>query len=342
MKNIEKLPDIYSPKLISNQSIKERNEVIDEYIKSLDEKKEENKQNDNSFISDDDKDPFSSKNIKNLKPIKQMKNRLILPSFKKRESTKSHSFSKKENKKLKKKKNYSENNIIQKIPDKGKFSANLKGINNNINSKWITCTSSYTNYINNFVKNCKTNPNYNNIFKFRGGINNLYNQKCFTTNLGPKLKKNYTPRINSTLNTQRILENKRQIYEKLIKEKDNPYGLNWLKKIFKKNNREKIELSKREFQNGVPLIKILLGKKEINKREIKKKLTEIQRKKKEKENEFNKIINEKARLDKSDLDDEYNIPKEILEQFNQTKKNFYKFRKDIIEQPDEEDQVNDK
>ena len=69
MKNIEKLPDIYSPKLISNQSIKERNEVIDEYIKSLDEKKEENKQNDNSFISDDDKDPFSSKNIKNLKPI---------------------------------------------------------------------------------------------------------------------------------------------------------------------------------------------------------------------------------------------------------------------------------
>ena len=266
---------------------------------------------------------------------------IILPSFKKRESTKSHSFSKKENKKLKKKKNYSENNIIQKIPDKGKFSANLKEINNNINSKWITCTSSYTNYINNFVKNCKTNPNYNNIFKFRGGINNLYNQKCFTTNLGQKLKKNYTPRINSTLNTQRILENKRQIYEKLIKEKDNPYGLNWLKKIFKKNNREKIELSKREFQNGVPLIKIL-GKKEINKREIKKKLTEIQRKKKEKENEFNKIINEKARLDKSDLDDEYNIPKEILEQFNQTKKNFYKFRKDIIEQPDEEDQVNDK
>ena len=81
-----------------------------------------------------------------------MKNRLILPSFKKRESTKSHSFSKKENKKLKKKKNYSENNIIQKIPDKGKFSANLKGINNNINSKWITCTSSYTNYINNFEK----------------------------------------------------------------------------------------------------------------------------------------------------------------------------------------------
>ena len=200
----------------------------------------------------------------------------------------------------------------------------------------------YLYYINNFVKNCKTNPNYNNIFKFRGGItNNLYNQKCFTTNLGQKLKKNYTPRINSTLNTQRILENKRQIYEKLIKEKDNPYGLNWLKKIFKKNNREKIELSKREFQNGVPLIKIL-GKKEINKREIKKKLTEIQRKKKEKENEFNKIINEKARLDKSDLDDEYNIPKEILEQFNQTKKNFYKFRKDIIEQPDEEDQVNDK
>ena len=70
MANIEKLPDIYSPRLISNQSIKARNEIIDEYIKSLDEKKEDSKQNENSFISDDEKDPFSSKNIKNLKHIK--------------------------------------------------------------------------------------------------------------------------------------------------------------------------------------------------------------------------------------------------------------------------------
>ena len=336
MANIEKLPDIYSPRLISNQSIKARNEIIDEYIKSLDEKKEDSKQNENSFISDDEKDPFSSKNIKNLKHIKSNKNRLILPNFKKRESTKSHSFSKKENKELKKMKNYSENNIIQRNSNKGKLPSNFKALNNKINSKWITC-----NYINNFVNNCKTNPN--DIFKFKGGIDNLHNQKYFRTNLGHKSpnKKNYTSRINSTLNTKRILENKRQIYEKLIREKDNPYGLNWLKKIFKKNNREKIELSKREFQNGVPVIKIL-GKKDINKKEIKKKLSEIQRKKKEKENEYNKIINAEARLDKGDLDEEYNLPKEILEQFNQNKKNFFKFRKEIIEEPDEEEQNCDK
>ena len=63
------------------------------------------------------------------------------------------------------------------------------------------------------------------------------------------------------------MENKRQIYEKLIKEKNNPYGLNWINKIFKKNNNEKIELSKKQFKNGVPIIK-LLGKKDMNKRDI--------------------------------------------------------------------------
>ncbi len=71
-------------------------------------------------------------------------------------------------------------------------------------------------------------------------------------------------------------------------------------------------------------------------------MSEIQRKKKEKENEYNKIINAEARLDKGDLDEEYNLPKEILEQFNQNKKNFFKFRKDIIEEPDEEEQNCDK
>ena len=137
------------------------------------------------------------------------------------------------------------------------------------------------------------------------------------------------------------MENKRQIYEKLIKEKNNPYGLNWINKIFKKNSNEKIELSKKQFKNGVPIIK-LLGKKDMNKRDIKKKLNEIQRKKKEEENEYNKIVHAKAKLNEDDLDDEYNIPNEILEQFNQNKKNFFKLRKDIIEMPDEEDQVIDK
>ena len=341
MTSDEKLPDIYSTKLASNQSIKQRNEVIDEYIKSLENNKGESKQNEVSAISEDEKDPFSNDNIKNLKPIKSSKNKLILPNFKKRENIKSHSSSyQKQNKYLKQKKNYSESNIHRIHKDERLPSH--KEINNNLNSKWSTCSSSYTNYINFYKKNTKNNANCN-LFKFRNDYSNIYNQRNYTAIIGQKFenKKIFNQRINSTLNTKKILENKRQIYEKLIKEKNNPYGLNWINKIFKKNNNEKIELSKKQFKNGVPIIK-LLGKKDMNKRDIKKKLNEIQRKKKEEENEYNKIIHAKAKLNEDELDDEYNIPNEILEQFNQNKKNFFKLRKDIIEMPDEEDQVIDK
>ena len=341
MTSDEKLPDIYSTKLASNQSIKQRNEVIDEYIKSLENNKGESKQNEVSAISEDEKDPFSNDNIKNLKPIKSSKNKLILPNFKKRENIKSHSSSyQKQNKYLKQKKNYSESNIHRIHKDERLPSH--KEINNNLNSKWSTCSSSYTNYINFYKKNTNNNANCN-LFKFRNDYSNIYNQRNYTAIIGQKFenKKIFNQRINSTLNTKKILENKRQIYEKLIKEKNNPYGLNWINKIFKKNNNEKIELSKKQFKNGVPIIK-LLGKKDMNKRDIKKKLNEIQRKKKEEENEYNKIIHAKAKLNEDELDDEYNIPNEILEQFNQNKKNFFKLRKDIIEMPDEEDQVIDK
>ena len=342
MTSKEKLPDIYSTKLASDQSIKQRNEVIDEYIKSLENNKGESKQNEVSAISEDEKDPFSNDNIKNLKPIKSSKNKLILPNFKKRENIKSHSSSyQKQNKYLKQKKNYSESNIIHRI-HKDERLPSYKEINNNLNSKWSTCSSSYTNYINFYKKNTKNNANCN-LFKFRNDYSNIYNQRNYTAIIGQKFenKKIFNQRINSTLNTKKILENKRQIYEKLIKEKNNPYGLNWINKIFKKNNNEKIELSKKQFKNGVPIIK-LLGKKDMNKRDIKKKLNEIQRKKKEEENEYNKIIHAKAKLNEDELDDEYNIPNEILEQFNQNKKNFFKLNKNIIEMPDEEDQVVDK
>ena len=56
------------------------------------------------------------------------------------------------------------------------------------------------------------------------------------------------------------------------------------------------------------------------------------------ESKYNKLINAKSKLDKIELDDEYNIPNEILEQFNQNKKNFFKFRNDIIEKPEEEEE----
>ena len=272
MTSKEKLPDIYTTKLASDQSIKQRNEVIDEYIKSLENNKGESKQNEVSAISEDEKDPFSNDNIKNLKPIKSSKNKLILPNFKKRENIKSHSSSyQKQNKYLKQKKNYSESNIIHRIHKDERLPSH-KEINNNLNSKWSTCSSSYTNYINFYKKNTKNNANCN-LFKFRNDYSNIYNQRNYTAIIGQKFenKKIFNQRINSTLNTKKILENKRQIYEKLIKEKNNPYGLNWINKIFKKNNNEKIELSKKQFKNGVPIIK-LLGKKDMNKRDIKKKI----------------------------------------------------------------------
>ena len=327
MTNKEKLPDIYSTKLASDQSIKQRNEVIDEYIKSLENNKGESKQHEVSAISEDEKDPFSNDNIKNLKPIKSSKNKLILPNFKKRENIKSQSSTTKGSKKLKKKNNNSDNNIINRHRKDVRI-PNFKGVNNLLNSKWSTSSSNYINYMNHSRKN-DDKIFYN---------SSIYNYEKLYRNYTSKIKQGKkNQRINSTLNTQKILENKRKIYEKLIKEKNNPYGLNWVTKIFRKNKGEKIELSKREFSNGVPIIK-LFGKRELNKREIKKKLSEIYQKKKEEESKYNKLINAKSKLDKNELDDEYNIPNEILEQFNQNKKNFFKFRNDIIEKPEEEEE----
>ena len=65
---------------------------------------------------------------------------------------------------------------------------------------------------------------------------------------------------------------------------------------------------------------------------------------KEEENKFNNIVNADAKMNEDELDDEYNIPKEILEQFNKNSKNFFKVRKDIIEEPAEmeEEPMNEK
>ena len=330
MTSLEILPNIYSPKNYqNNQSIKERNDIIDEYIKRLDDKNER-KQNDNSsFVSDDDKDPFSPASLQKIKSIKK----LILPNFKKRENIKSESetSSKKRLQRLRKKNNNnSDNNIINKHKKEERMQ-NILGVNNKLNSKWSTSSSNYINYINHSKKNSDKIIGNNNIYKYE------YLLRNYTSKMSQRLKQGkLSQRINSTLNTQKILENKRKIYEKLIKEKNNPYGLSWVSKIFRKNSGEKLELSKKEFSNGVPIIK-LLGRRDINKREMKKRLNELYHKKKEEESKYNKLINIKAKLNGNELDDEYNIPNEILEQFNQNTKNFFKFRNDIIEKPEEED-----
>ena len=442
----EKLPNIYSSTNTntnpqSNQSISRRNEIIEEYLLSMEKKG--NGFNEISLTSEeDDKDPFSSKAIKNLKPLKKDTNKLILPNFAKREklknelstrnckikeSSNSYSINNCNNnlnfkndknphiKMTKKNKNYSEQNIYGTSNNNTNITNNtnvhlgkfLNNNNNNLNSKWTTSSNSYNNYINgvnnnicninqkickykinNINKNSKENkgrsrshignkPSYylynekNINFLNNKGNTSIHNKKYISTqvdisqknnnhNFVPKnYKRNYTAkilknkkisllennkqfkkgekaRVYSTLSTRRIIENKHQIYKKLINEKDNPYGLGWINKMLGKNNEEKLGLT-RGFVNGVPVVKIL-SKVELSKREIKKRLSEIERKKKEEENKNNKIINAQAKTNEVELEDEYNIPKEILEQFNKNTKNFYKFRKDIIEEPEEEEE----
>ena len=432
IQNQEKLPNIYSStnsnnNSKTNQSILRRNEIIDEYIESMDKK--EKGFNEISLTSEeDDKDPFSSKAIKNLKPIKKEINKLILPNFAKREKLKSESSFRKKNFKANinikknnqdnenKDNNISEKNIFNKIiknknsPENNNYGnnnsyfgnfLNNNNVNNNLNSKWTTSSNTYNNYINyanhkiinknknkfkinnnsmtkketkgrsrshignkpsyNLYNNEKSNflnsNNSNSIipnrkFTSTQDINKIIYLKNYKRNFTAKILKNNNKisilennkqnkkfgkhRVYSTMNTRRIVENKHQIYEKLINEKNNPYGLGWINKMLGKNNEEKVGLAK-GFINGVPVVKIL-SKGELSKKEIKKRLSEIERKKKEEESKMNKIVNADAKLNEGELDDEYNIPKEILEQFNKNSKNFFKARKDIIEQPEEEEE----
>ena len=443
----ERLPDIFSSKSNNNQtttkqSIAQRNQVIDDYLKSLEQKRNKKNELSNSS-SEDDKDPFSSKAMKNLKLIKKTKKKLTLPSFKKREKLKSEislrnntSLPKnktlgentpKKNKKMAKNKNLSDNNIMNKNNNAKKINigkvTNINTKNDKLNSKWTNSSSSYNDYVN-FSKNTNCNlykPKNKNNFKlsninqsskenvliqfqerskshikqsynlYKDKINSLFsnkvinNQNKFINNIKRKYadtqagfipynnaginnynlynntnkiernkKRNFTAKIiknkitikenikqnNKKVNNYRInstINNKHKIYEKLIQEKNNPYGLNWINKILKKNTLEKVGLSK-EFINGVPVIK-LIGKGSLSKREIKKKLSEIERRKKMEENKYNYLINAEPKLNEGDLEEEYNIPNELLQQFNKNTKNFFKIRKDIIEQPDEEDQI---
>ena len=219
----------------------------------------------------------------------------------------------------------------------------------------------YKDKINSFLKNKTINNYYNKLLDDKKGKNipnkqviipynnaensNLYmniikneknKRRNFTAKiikkkieLSEKMKKNknlVNSRINSTLN------NNHQKYEKLIKEKNNPYGLVWVNKILKINNG-KLGLSK-EFINGVPIVKII-GKNSLTKRETKKRLCDMEKMRKIEENKYIKLINVEPKLNERNLDDEYNLPNEIMKQLY--KKNNLTFRNHIIEKPDEED-----
>ena len=122
----EKLPNIYSSMnntySQSSQSISKRNEIIEEYLLSMEKKA--NGFNEISLTSEeDDKDPFSSKAIKNLKPLKKETNKLILPNFAKREKLKNQLSTRNTN--IKKNNNNSYSNITNN---------NTNNNNNNINN----------------------------------------------------------------------------------------------------------------------------------------------------------------------------------------------------------------
>ena len=75
------------------------------------------------------------------------------------------------------------------------------------------------------------------------------------------------------------------------------------------------------FLNGVPVVRLNKKKErlpEISKKELKEKLNKMNMK---------------------EIDD--NIPNEVLEQFNTNKKNFFKTRKDIVEESFENEQSDD-
>ena len=87
--NTERLPELYYNNINNNnnqnihkQTIEERNKVIDDYLNSLEQIGV--KKNEISSSSEDEKDPFSSKALKNLKPLKKSSNKLILPNFRKK------------------------------------------------------------------------------------------------------------------------------------------------------------------------------------------------------------------------------------------------------------------
>ena len=441
--NTERLPELYYNNINNNnnqnihkQTIEERNKVIDDYLNSLEQIG--NKKNEISSSSEDEKDPFSSKALKNLKPLKKSSNKLILPNFRKKLDIKNEidkrnntsmpknkiieeNISKK-TKKMTRNKNLSDNNMLQRIVE-GKLqymnkpiNANKKN-NKNAKSKWTISSNTFNEYIsfskknkncnlyknknineikfshinnslnykalmqsqlrskshmknsynlykdkiNSFLKNKTINNYYNKLLDDKKGKNipnkqviipynnaensNLYmniikneknKRRNFTAKiikkkieLSEKMKKNknlVNSRINSTLN------NNHQKYEKLIKEKNNPYGLVWVNKILKINNG-KLGLSK-EFINGVPIVKII-GKNSLTKRETKKRLCDMEKMRKIEENKYIKLINAEPKLNERNLDDEYNLPNEIMKQLY--KKNNLTFRNHIIEKPDEED-----
>ena len=288
-KNKEDLPEIYE-----HQSIKKRNEIVEEYINNLDKKTIE-KEDD---TDEDENDPFSSAQIGKLKKIVKEK--------------------------------FTPQEIINLNRYKIKSEQGKRKYINNIDN-----FSSYRDRTNNSKKNINEKRTYSQR-KSKEKKNLFYNKYEKRNNTAKAIKnKQYnlrntnienSKRVYSTLNSKRIINNQHNFYSKIINDKNNPYSTNWVNKILNKNYGYKIGMN--GFINGVPnLIMNNKNKKILTKKELKERLNKLQ-------NNGNMT---NCQRDKEFFDD--NIPKEILSQFNTNHKNFFKFRKDIIEEPEEEDEI---
>lgn len=243
------------------QSIEKRNEIIEEYIKSLDNKPSTS----SNTNQDDDDDPFSlavmnlalQKKIYQKKPLSQNKPKRFSTDSKKRPSHASNILKERE------------------------FSQGKPGPKNKIKKRNQTARNQ-TNKINLYSNMSVYNDNPNN--------------KFFS-------------RVKST-NKNRQIESMHNFYFQMMNNPNNPYSTNWTNKLL--NKQYNMKLGVNGFINGVPVI--TLNKKkdkfpEITKKELKQKLNT---------------------MNMREIDD--NIPKEMFEQFNTNKKNFFKIRKDIQEE----------
>ena len=359
--NFRKKLDIKNEKDKRNNTSMPKNKIIEENISKKTKKMTRNKNlSDNNMLQKivEGKLQYMNKPINaNKKNNKNAKSKWTISSNTFNEYI---SFSKKnKNCNLYKNKNINEikfSHINNSLNYKALMQSQLRSKSHMKNSYNL-----YKDKINSFLKNKTINNYYNKLLDDKKGKNipnkqviipynnaensNLYmniikneknKRRNFTAKiikkkieLSEKMKKNknlVNSRINSTLN------NNHQKYEKLIKEKNNPYGLVWVNKILKINNG-KLGLSK-EFINGVPIVKII-GKNSLTKRETKKRLCDMEKMRKIEENKYIKLINAEPKLNERNLDDEYNLPNEIMKQLY--KKNNLNFRNHIIEKPDEED-----
>lgn len=243
------------------QSIQKRNEIIEEYIKSLDNKPSTS----SNTNQDDDDDPFAiavtnlaqQKKIYQKKPFSQSKPKRFSIDSKKPPS-------------------HTPNILKERELSQGKSGQKEKIKKRN--------------------KTARNQTNKLNLYSNLSVYNDNTNNKFFS-------------RVKST-NKNRQIENMHKFYFQMMNNPSNPYSTNWTNKLL--NKQYNMKLGVNGFINGVPVI--TLNKKkdkfpEITKKELKQKLNT---------------------MNMREIDE--NIPKEMFDQFNTNKKNFFKIRKDIQEE----------